>query len=131
MLKFTAVVLLFAGLATGQSSDQPFNTQAPANARYEIRLVSFRHTFRLDRFSGQVFRMTQMPEGVSWEEMPVADLQPVPLTEPRFQLVNWANSESVFLLDTFSGQTWRLSYDIGKNGLNELNIWLPIKSEKK
>ena len=129
MLKTAAVLFLFSAAVFAQATEaQQFTTQAPINARYEIKQIGNANwTLRLDRYTGKIDRLTRTSDGSGWEAMQVADLQPTDSSGPRFQLSNWGSVPDLsFLLDMLTGQTWRLSYAIGKNGVNDLNVWRPV-----
>ncbi len=128
MLRTVAVLFLLSAAVFAQTTEQQqFTTQAPINARYEIKQIRINWTLRLDRYTGMIDRLTRTSNGSAWEEMPVADLQPTDSSGPRFQLSALAGvPDLLFLLDTLTGQTWKLSYAVGKNGVNELNVWRPI-----
>jgi hypothetical protein len=125
MVRLVAALFLFASFAVAQSSaQQQFATEAPANGRYEIRQIGVDWVFRLDKYSGQVARMVQTPEGFRWEPMQVTGLQPTAQGQARFQLSTWANAETLsLLLDTFTGQTWKLSNQA--DGRTQL-VWQPL-----
>ncbi len=126
MLKTAAVLFCFISALSAQSQEasQQYNTQTPLNARYEILLLANNGwTFRLDKFTGKVSTLVETRDETRWKEMEVIDLPPAAQEQPRFQLSNWMHGTySFYLLDTFTGLTWRLITDP-----RGPSVWKPFK----
>jgi hypothetical protein len=118
MLKIATLLLCSAAFAVAQSPPEQRQTQTPLNARYEIFVSGweFRHTLRLDKFTGQLWEWKQDTTEARWVEMQVEGLPNTAEVSPRFQLVEWnLQAERTFLLDTANGQTWRLTQADGSS----------------
>jgi hypothetical protein len=108
-MKLLALALLVGGCLFGQG--QAFiQTIPPPGARFEIIQRSVRDTFKLDRFSGEVYmRIDAGGKEVwaltQWLDKPIRATFPAP--EPRFQvLMGTQVVGDTFLLDLTTGQTW-------------------------
>ena len=88
-------------------------TTPAADARYEIlqSSLSDRWTFRLDRYCGRISRLVETPEkNHTWEEMDVKALPNCNISpRPHFQIfLSSLAARFTFLIDTESGETWKL-----------------------
>jgi hypothetical protein len=103
----------FAELHAQTSTSIPTVSTPVPGARYEIIQsgLAVRDTFKLDRFSGQVYSLVKPFEGgvdvwavTKWQEPASVKLNP---TEPRFQLFMGGDRvRDVYLLDSATGQVW-------------------------
>ncbi len=127
------------GTKTDKHNYIHYTTALPADARYEViqSEIAARWTFRLDRFTGQVYKLGQIESGqIVWEKMPVWKL---PKTEnpskPRFQLfVSGFSAGISLLIDTYTGKTWGLGVQELKTKKNEtiaVTGWFPVKELKE
>lgn len=116
MRKFLLPALLcaFSGFAELQAANSiPTLSMPIPGARYEIIQsgLAAMHTFKLDRFTGQVFLLVGNDEGgiamwaiTKWQKPAVVNPNP---TEPRFQLFMGGDRvRDVYLLDSATGCTW-------------------------
>lgn len=90
-------------------------TTLPSDARYEIvqSPLAAKWTFRLDRYTGQVYQFVKMENNelfVVWEAMPVEGLYDIPEpNRPRFVIFSSGiAARHTFLMDSDTGQTWML-----------------------
>ena len=131
------IVICVAASADAQNepSDIHQATTAPAGARFEIiqSELAAKWTFRLDRFSGQVFQLVKTKEDQSaWEEMAVASCLSVSqATRARFQLFSSGIAARwTFLIDTDTGKTWQLTTSKEKlpdGSEQENHSWQPFQ----
>jgi len=131
------IVICVAASADAQNepSDIHQATTAPAGARFEIiqSELAAKWTFRLDRFSGQVFQLVKTKEDQSaWEEMAVASrLSVSQATRARFQLFSSGIAARwTFLIDTDTGKTWQLTTSKEKlpdGSEQENHSWQPFQ----
>jgi hypothetical protein len=108
----------------------------PSDARYEIveSSLTVRDTFRLDRFTGRVWRIVSNGGGDDlWEEMTVENRPEVGNSSTaRFQVfLSGLAVRYSLLLDTQTGETWEITKSkIDPNGgedeSNVATIWAPI-----
>ena len=89
-------------------------TSEVSDARFEIvqSPLSRSFTFRIDRYTGTVWQLTQFEkERWRWEETPLPDAPSVSSpNRARFQLhVSGLSQSQTILLDTESGKTWQFT----------------------
>jgi len=111
---FTFLCVAIPVLAQDNPSDVHQSTTPPQGARFEIvqSELAARWTFKLDRFTGQVFQFSKTKEGDSaWQEMGVAGRSSgLQATRARFQIfTSGIAARFTFLIDTDTGKTWQLS----------------------
>jgi len=105
-------------------------TVASPTARYEIisSTLAARHTFRLDRFCGEISQIvkTQSDE-LTWQGMWVSGLPKCQTdNKPRYQLfTSGMAARNTFLMNTDTGKTWQIMTFKDKDG-NEDSGWFPI-----
>lgn len=129
MLKIATLLLCSAAFAVAQSAPEQRQTQTPLNARYELFQSGWetRHTLRLDKFTGQIWEWKQDATESRWEELQVEGLPHTAEVSPRFQIVEWnLQAERTFLIDTTSGQTWRLT----QADVRSPRIWKPFAAPR-
>jgi hypothetical protein len=125
-LVLLAVTLAFT--AYGQQSPIHNQTTAPINARFEIvqAQTAAKWTFRLDRYSGQVWQLVRTRAGGNaWEVTPVLDLPDGSNSaRPHFQLfLSGLAAKHTFLIDVDSGRTWTLTAITDKSGKEAGVVW--------
>jgi hypothetical protein len=109
-------------------------TTPPPNARFEIvqSPLAARWTFRLERYSGRVSQIVSTADDyVTWEDMEVIGLPTIQAAaKPRFQIfTSGIAARHTFLLDTETGNTWRVVADKRKSpdGTEyEVYVWQPF-----
>ena len=89
-------------------------TTLPSDARYEIvqSQLAAKWTFRLDRYTGQVYQLVKMEnDDVAWEAMLVEGHYDIPEpNRPRFVIFSSGiAARHTFLMDSDTGQTWVLT----------------------
>jgi hypothetical protein len=97
------------------------------SGRFEIIQVpqDRRTTFRLDKFSGQIYRLGDCPKiGVigsqkCWKEMIVVDLPAGMAARPRYQIVMNGVLKMIMLIQAETGQTWQY-------GIEPTEKWFPF-----
>lgn len=120
MSKILVVLAVCAASVLAQDYPaSPQSTQAPFAARYEV-VQTYSVVLRLDRFTGNV---AQMDRGV-WKEMEIPGLGEVDPSSPRFQLSYVTNVTTALLLDTFTGQAWKMEADFDR--ANFPLVWRPF-----
>lgn len=124
------VALAFISVA-GQDNVRPaVATSSAAQARYQIvqsNSPGSAFTFRLDRYSGQIYQLTSCPQrsyvgrGPCWKEMFVLELpKPAGDASPRYQIfIQGETGRAFFLINNYSGQTWQ-------HGLDGADKWTPF-----
>lgn len=131
-----AVSVCLCGTAWAQEDSQAQHqaTASPPNGRYEIlqSALAARWTFRLDRYSGQVYQLVTTSDGdFTWEEMRVIDRLPVATARPRFQLFSSGiAAKFTFMMDAESGMTWQVTASKSRdaNGrTSEVTVWVPLR----
>lgn len=114
-------------------------TEASSNARFQIVQSSLmiRDTFRLDRYTGRVWRLVRDSDwgDMAWDEMPVMGKPTLAqASSPRFQIfLSGTLRRNTFLIDGESGQTWRVQsskIDESKpaGDGNTVTVWMPLKA---
>ena len=88
-------------------------TTLPSDARYEIvqSPLAAKWTFRLDRYTGQVYQLVKTENGdAAWEEMLVEDHNEIQEpNKPKFVIfTSGIAARHTFLMDSYTGQTWML-----------------------
>lgn len=138
-LLWTALVLTFGSTVFAQETVIPLaslSTSVPSAARYEVLQPSLwplaQRTFRLDKYSGQIFMLGSCPKDskvgspLCWREMEIIDLPKSPRdARPRFQMIQSATRRQMFLFNIDTGKTWQL----GIEGFKEKDIsekWFPF-----
>jgi hypothetical protein len=125
VLIVSTVILCHAVAADGQEIRENRTTTAPSQARFEILQSELdgRFTYRLDRYTGRVDLLVQKAGQSLWQEMNVPDRAAVSAqTSPRFRLFTSSSNISAritLLLDTQTGQTWKLT----------AQTWTPLSHE--
>lgn len=97
------------------------------SGRFEIIQVPLdrRTTFRLDKFSGQIYRLGDCPkQGIigsqkCWKEMIVVDLPASIAARPRYQIIVNGVLKMILLLQAETGQTWQY-------GIEPTDKWYPF-----
>jgi hypothetical protein len=100
--------------AQGQEAPPRAQTSAPDTARFEIvRLpIMGMWTFRLDKYTGGVWRIVKTRNGdLAWEGMPVVNLPRAGIDmKVRYQIfASGLVGRDTFLLNIETGQTWVLT----------------------
>ncbi len=131
---FVAISVVSSALA--QEAPRPIHQQTtlPASARFEIiqSTLAARLTFRLDRYTGQVWQLVKTrDDDNTWEETPVSGLaKGTQSARPRFQIFTSGFAvRHTFLLDTDTGKTWLIVVSRRKNpdGTEyDQNVWAPF-----
>lgn len=128
------LVLWTTAVAAQEPRPAHQQTTPPSTARYEIvqSPVAARWTFRLDRYSGHVSRLTtRTGDDLVWENMEILDppaiANPV---RPRLQIfTSGFAARYTFLLDTETGRTWQVVTDTrtSSDGAEyEAILWKPL-----
>ena len=121
----STVILCHAVAADGQEIRENRTTTPPLQARFEILQAEpeARLTYRLDRYTGRVDQLAQKAGQSLWQEMDVPNRAIVSApTAPRFRLfTSYSNMSAriTLLLDTQTGQTWKLT----------AQTWTPLSNE--
>jgi hypothetical protein len=121
----STVILCHAVAAAGQEIRENRTTTAPSQARFEILQAEpqARLTYRLDRYTGRVDQLSQKAGESLWQEMDVPNRAVVSVpTAPRFRLFTSHSNiigRLTLLLDTETGQTWKLT----------AQTWTPLSNE--
>ena len=133
-LRLCLVVLILAVTQTAISSENQ-TTTTPTKGRYEIiqSPLNEEHTYRLDRFTGNVYRFGKTKNNANtWKKMIVQGLPEVQYANtPRFIIFISASAAGyLFLMDTQTGQTWfvtkaKVPGSIG--GVSEVMMWKKFK----
>jgi hypothetical protein len=137
-ISFLLSLFLFWVPKIAQTEQNNFHqkTKTPLDARYELiqSEISTKWTFRLDRYTGQVYQLvdTTRSDGKAWEKMIVSYLPEIQnANKPRFILFTSGIAYGhTFLMDTKTGKTWYLSVvrgGLGKAVAATINIWKPFK----
>lgn len=134
-------ILLLLSAVAGWTNAQDYpnashqRTSAIPSARFEIvqSPLAARWTFRLDRYTGQVWQLVSTADsGQAWQEMFVAQALVLPSpTKPRFQIfTSGIAARHTFMLDADTGRTWQLKTQKVKlqNSVKEeeVNVWEPF-----
>jgi hypothetical protein len=134
-----AAILFVATIGRADTDSRPVHAQttAPSAARYEIveSTITVRDTYRLDRYTGRVWRIVKSKDDETlWEEMSVRELpQTGDTSSPRFQIfLSGIVAKISFLLDTKTGKTWQVVVaKVDPNGGNEeentFAVWSPVR----
>jgi hypothetical protein len=121
----STMILCHAVAADGQEIRENRTTTAPLEARFEILQAEpqARLTYRLDRYTGRVDQLAQKAGQSLWQEMDVPDRAIISApTAPRFRLFTSHSNiigRLTLLLDTQTGQTWKLT----------AQTWIPLSHE--
>ncbi len=122
---------LFFGVVKAQDSPRPALSTTPAPlARFEVLQTNSSaslFTFRLDRYTGQIFQLSSCPQrsyvgnGPCWKEMYVLELpKPVGDSTPRYQIfIQGERGTRIFLINTSTGQSWQ-------HGVDGADKWTPF-----
>lgn len=107
------IVLCFSVTQTAISG-QNQTTMFPDKGRYEIiqSQLNPEHTYRLDRFTGNIDRLTMTKEDEHrWEKMLIQGLPEIKYANSaRFVLfMSGTDAAQTFLMDSQTGQTWFLT----------------------
>ena len=105
-------------------------TTLPDSARFQIinpeKEGVTTPLFRLDRYSGQVFRLSSCAKDAKlgsekcWREMTVVDLPNAgPVVHPRFQIYVGGTPQMILLMQVDSGATWQY-------GVADPDKWYPF-----
>jgi hypothetical protein len=131
------IALLFAGEASAQSyvNDIHQMTSPPQDARFEIiqSQLAAKWTFRLDRYSGNVYKLVRtQSDGNAWEQMPVLGLPKIANpAKPRFILfTSGIAARHTFLMDSMTGQTWvvtTVEVPLEEGKTTTINVWKPFE----
>ena len=126
---FLVLVLMFTNsIAISQDDYTSISTSvADSSGRFEIIQVpqDRRTTFRLDKFSGQVYRLGDCPKTAvvgsqkCWKEMIVVDLPTGMTARPRYQIIMNGVLKMIMLLQVETGQTWQF-------GIEPTEKWYPF-----
>jgi hypothetical protein len=109
----TILILIYAFVTFGQSEKSAVYTAANSNARFEVikspTVASW--TFRLDRFTGDVWILSFSNDGdLRWTGMKIQEFKPNQTLKPTFQIfLADKDVRQTFLMNTDTGQTWVLA----------------------
>jgi len=133
-MRHLTLFALFTLTLFADDSTRTVASAAPANARFQIvqSEIVAKGTFKLDRFTGQVWQFVLDSEGVSiWSSMKIDGagqnnaIAPTS-TSPRFQIfLSGIAFKFTYLLDTVTGVCWQL---VGSSTSND--SWQMILSAK-
>ena len=136
---YALACIAFSGSAFAQEwATRPHQqTSPPPNSRFEIiqSPLAAKWTFRLDRYSGQVWQLVKTKDdNNTWEEMSVVDRPKLPTTpKPRFQLfTSGLAARHTFLIDADTGKTWLIVTGKRKNSDGteyEISLWEPFENQ--
>jgi hypothetical protein len=125
-------LLLATFVARGQESPINNQTAPPPNAKFEIvqAQTAAKWTFRLDRFTGDVWQLVRTKTGGNaWESMRVIDAHQSVSAHPHFQIfLSGLAAKCSFLIDTDSGNTWTLTTLTDDAGKEVEIVWKPFES---
>ncbi|QBR00495.1 hypothetical protein [Paraburkholderia pallida] len=114
---------------TDTINQQSVVTHVPVDARFEIvqSELAVRWTFKLDKFTGNVFQLVATKSGdLAWEEMPrFKSRVPDPVTpgRPNYQIfMSGIMAKNMFLMNVNSGATWQL-----QKGSDDTVGWVPFE----
>lgn len=141
MRRIASILLLVLCLAAGsvfaQTDINNFHqkTTTPPDARFEIvrSEPAARWTFRLDRYTGNVYQLVKTKDdGIAWEQMPVEGLPEIPNAgTPRFVLFTSGRAaQHTFLMDSKTGKTWFLKavdVSVGEGQATTIHVWTPLE----
>ncbi|MBV9217625.1 MAG: hypothetical protein JO053_15765 [Acidobacteria bacterium] len=135
MIFAAAMLVIFALCGLAQDKDKivrpSIETALPESARFQIVSpyrdgYSNNPLFRLDRYTGQVFRLTNCPKDAKigsekcWKEMLVIDLpHSGAVGQPRFQIFVGGTPQLILLLQVDTGATWQY-------GIDDPDKWYPL-----
>lgn len=107
------------------------STSSPSDARFEIvqSPLSAKWTFRLNRYTGQVYQLAETPRGrLAWIGMiaiPFPQLSSKHKQKPSFVIFSSGLTvRDTFLLDSETGRTWVLRSSPSDSGLS---VWQSFK----
>ena len=91
-------------------------TKQPSYGRFQVvqSQLAAKWTFRLDRYTGRVWQLVKTEDDhAAWQVTPVFALPEFSKpTKPRFTIfTSGLAARHTFLMDTFTGKTWRLFED--------------------
>lgn len=131
-----AVFSVCCGLArAGDLPPQPpQSTSASPAARFELvqSTLAANWTFRLDRYSGRIWKLVKKNDDDSgWEEMRVMGLpRDQFVAKPHFQVTtSGLVARHTFLIDNDTGKTWAIVIDKLKDhdgAEHEVDVWRPL-----
>ena len=113
----TVLLALLCTSSSAVAQEQPTpaqRTSSVAEARFEVvqSPLAPSFTFRVDRYTGRVWQLTNVRGGFwEWEETPVPEPISVPSpSRPRFQLhVSGISYSHTLLIDTETGKSWQFT----------------------
>ena len=110
---FAFVLCCLANTASARSNDVHQATTPPSDARFEIiqSQLAAKWTFRLDRYTGRVYQLVKTRDDrYTWESMPVEGIPDISKpNSPKFVIfTSGLAARHTFLMDSNTGQTWRL-----------------------
>ncbi|MFZ5563129.1 MAG: hypothetical protein ACOZBW_03700 [Thermodesulfobacteriota bacterium] len=143
---FLAVLLVLSSTHAWAAQEPPeapdlirtvthYKTASPDNARYEViqSETAPRWLFKLDRYTGQVYQLTQTSKGeIHWIEMLVWERPEIKKPAmARFQLfISGFSAAYAILMDTAEGGSWILQVRQVKNKDSgesmDVTGWFPI-----
>ncbi len=116
LLFFLSITVCLASVSFAQDDSSTVATKVGEGVgRFEIIQVprDSRTTFRLDKFSGRIYRLGDCPKvdvigsQKCWKEMIVVDLPAGLAARPRYQIVINGLLKMIMLLQVETGQTWQ------------------------
>lgn len=135
MKSILTVCLWILGTSTFMCAQRSaVNSAIPDTSRYEIVQApdAVRYTFKLDKFTGRVFQLTDTSGGnqdrLVWREMLVLDAPKVaiPSVKPSFQIfISGIGIRYTFLLDVTTGKTWIFAKGTNPQG-ESIDVWSPV-----
>lgn len=107
------VLCISVNIAFASDTATHQTTTLPPGARYEIvqSPLAAKFTFRLDRYTGQVYQLVKTQDGdLTWQVMLIEEQYDVPNpNRPRFVIFSSGLAvRYTFLMDSDTGQTWVL-----------------------
>jgi len=121
-----AICIVFSHGIFALDANNHERTTTPQDARYEIiqSPLVVRHTFRLDRFAGNIAQLVLVDDNLTWVEMYINDFPKIENpTVPRFQIfTSGIVVRNTFLIDTKTGSTWVLT-----QRFDGILIWEPLR----
>ncbi len=128
LIVLISICFLTALNIAGQEDSFSVSTSiGESSGRFEMIQVPSdrRTTFRLDKYTGQVYRLGDCPKQSivgsqkCWKEMIVVDLPSGMAARPRYQIVINGVLKMIMLLHVETGQTWQY-------GIERTDQWYPF-----
>lgn len=125
--------LIFAVSAIAQNIEYKSQATSLVGGRYEIIMsdVVLKHSFKVDKFLGQVYLLVKKEDGgITWEKMikDVAFNNPILSDKINYQLyMSGISIKYTFLINVNSGAVWQLVED-NSNKKNPILWWKLIET---